>query len=151
MKITRIFSAAVAMGALVLLATGCSSFETSRQSECIHPNMSLVVIPNVEAGNTKVEGSAKVNCLFGIFTWGCEKQAIGVTYWDEKTPSLKLFTGPDEVAKNGAAYEACSKVNADMLLTPQYDLTVKDYFIFKTVECQVKGFPGTIKNVTIKK
>jgi len=43
------------------------------------------------------------------------------------------------------------KANADILLTPQYDLTIKDYFVFKTVDCQVKGFPGTIKNVTIKK
>lgn len=152
MKITRIFSAAVAMGTLALLATGCSSFETSRQSESIEMHMPLTVIPNVEAKDTKVEGSAKVNCLFGIFTWGCEKQAIGVTYWEhEKTAPLKLFVGPDEVARNGAAYEACAKANADILLASQYDLTVKDYFIFKTVECQVKGFPGTIKNVTIKK
>lgn len=152
MKIMRIFSAAVAMGALALLATGCSSFETSRQSESIDMHMPLTVIPNVEAGNTRVEGSAKVSCLFGIFSWGCEKQAVGVTYGEhEKASPLKFFVGPDEVAKNGAAYDACSKVNADILLTPQYDLTIKDYFVFKTVDCQVRGFPGTIKNVTIKK
>ena len=152
MKIKRIFSAVFALCAVAILAAGCSSFETNRDSKSLDIHMPLTVIPNVEAGNTKVEGSAKVSCLFGIFTWGCEKQAVGVTYGTPMEDSfLKFFVGANDVARNGAAYDACSKANADILLTPQYDLTIKDYFVFKTVDCQVKGFPGTIKNVTIKK
>ena len=152
MKIKRIFSAVFALCAVAILAAGCSSFETNRDSKSLDIHMPLTVIPNVEAGNTKVEGSAKVSCLFGIFTWGCEKQSVGVTYGTPMEDSfLTFFVGANDVARNGAAYDACSKANADILLTPQYDLTIKDYFVFKTVDCQVKGFPGTIKNVTIKK
>ena len=153
MKLKQVFSAAVAMGALALLASGCSSFETNRQSGNLDIEMKTEAIPNIVAQDAKVEGSAKVSCLFGIFTWGCEKQAVGVTYGGngQDASFLKFFVGANEVARNGAAYDACTKANADILLTPQYDLTIKDYFVFKTVDCQVKGFPATIKSVTIKK
>ena len=153
MKANKKKSAIIALCSVVFLVTGCSSFETNRQGQPIDIRMPLDVIPNVVAQDTKVAGSAKVSCLFGIFTWGCEKQAVGVTYGTpaEGASFLKFFVGANDVARNGAAYDACSKANADILLTPQYDLTVKDYFVFKTVDCQVKGFPATIKNVTIKK
>ena len=152
MKVKRIFSAVIALCAVAVLAAGCSSCETNRQSESIDIEMKTEAIPNIVAQDAKVEGSAKVSCLFGIFTWGCEKQAVGVTYETPMEDSfLKFFVGANDVARNGAAYDACSKANADILLTPQYDLTIKDYLVFKTVDCQVKGFSGTIKNVTIKK
>ena len=38
---------------------------------------------------------------------------------------------------------------ADIILAPQYVLTTKDYFLYKSINCKVKGFPGFVKGIEV--
>ncbi len=142
----------VAVVALTLVTAGCTSFETNRVGDQVKVRIEAQVEPEIEAGNQTVEGNATVNCLFGIFTWGVSSQAIGIDYYgNDNGFGSGLFASPAEIARNGAAYQACTGANADLLLAPRYNLTVNDYFVFKTVACQVKGYPGVLKSIKVKK
>ncbi len=140
----------LAVGALAVVTTGCNSFETNRVGEQIDVKMELPVNPEVEAGKEMIAGKAKVHCLFGIFTWGVSKQAVGINYFNGYQ-GTSFFTSPADVARNGAAYNACVDANADLLLAPRYELDINDFFVYKSIDCKVKAFPGFLKAVTIKK
>lgn len=135
---------------LAIVSAGCTSFETNRVGEQVKVKMEVQVEPEIEAGNQMVEGNATVSCLFGLFTWGVGSQALGVNYTNNGV-SGGLFTSPADIAKNGAAYNACADAKADLLLAPRYNLTVMDYFVFKTIKCEVKGYPGVLKSIKVKK
>jgi hypothetical protein len=135
---------------LVIAGSGCTSFETNRVGEQIKVDMAVKVEPEIEAGKQMVEGNATINCLFGLFTWGVDNQALGVNYTNNGI-SGGLFTSPADIAKNGAAYNACTEAKADLLLAPRYNLTIEDYFVFKTIKCQVKGYPGVLRSIKVKK
>lgn len=139
--------AVIASGVLALSCTGCTSFETNRTGSPVEVKMQAEVKPEIEAGKHMVDGRAKVNCLFGIFTWGAESQAVGINYGGSSGSGF--FTSPADVARNGAAFQACSDAKADLLLAPRYNLTIKDYIVFKTIDCEVKGFPGKLKSVKV--
>jgi len=148
----KIIMMILAGGVLAVAGTGCTSFETNRVGEQVEVKMPLNVEPVVELGNQTVEGNATVNCLFGIFTWGVSNQAVGVDYYGNGTcAGAGMFSSPADVAKNGAAYNACTGAKADLLLAARYNVTETNYFVFKKVECQVKGYPGTLKSISIKK
>jgi hypothetical protein len=149
LQMNRIIMMIATVG-LMVIATGCTSFESNRVGEQVKVDMKVKVEPEIEAGKQLVEGNAKVNCLFGIFNWGVDSQVLGVNYTNNACGS-SLFTSPADIARNGAAYKACNKAKADLLLAPRYELTVKDYFVFKTVNCQVKGYPGVLKSIKVKK
>lgn len=149
-KMKNVFVMILAGVALAVVGVGCTSFETNRGGREVEVKMPLNVEPIVEAGNQMVEGNATVNCLFGIFTWGVSSQAVGVDYFNHCS-SASVFTSAADVAKNGAAYNACTGANADLLLAARYNVTETNYFVFKKVECQVKGYPGTLKGISIKK
>ena len=138
----------ISSGALALFVTGCTSVETNRAGQQVAIHMEKTVVPEIEAGKQLVEGHAQANCLFGIFTWGVNHQAIGVSY-GSGADGNGFFRTPADVVKNGAAYEACRKSNADLLLAPRYNLTVTDYFVFKIFNCEVKGYPGVLKSVKV--
>ena len=89
------------VGAVALIMTGCSSFETNRTGNPVDVKMVVEVQPNVELKDEMVSGSASVNCLFGIFTWGVDKQAVGVNYG--VSGSSSIFGDFNSVVKNGAA------------------------------------------------
>ena len=135
-------------GVLALFGTGCSSFETNRGGNQVEVTMAAKAVPEIEAGKDAVTGHAQVNCLFGVFTWGVDHQAVGVNYG---AAGGGLFASPADLARNGAAYQACNAAQADLLLAPRYNLTVKDYFVFKIVDCEVKGYPGVLKSIKIVK
>ncbi len=143
------FIAVVAGGMLALVATGCTSFETNRTGNPVEIKMQAEVKPEIEAGKNMVDGHARVNCLFGIFTWGVDSQAVGVNYGTGDSGGLGFFSNPADMARNGAAFNACNDSKADLLLAPRYNVTVKDYFVFKTVDCDVKGYPGKLKSIKV--
>jgi len=63
---------------------------------------------------------------------------------------LLSFTSKSEiVARNAAAYKATTSANADIILAPQYVVTTEDYFVYKSINCKVKGYPGYIKGVKV--
>ena len=60
---------------------------------------------------------------------------------------FQFVASGDQVAKQGATYNACEAAKADVILGAKYKLDIADYFVYKTIKCKVTGYPGTIKGV----
>ena len=52
-----------------------------------------------------------------------------------------------ENAKGEAIHDAITTSKADIIINPKFTITETDYFIFKTVKCEVTGLKGTINKV----
>ena len=151
-----LFMTSVLAGVMALLGTGCSSIEASKVGDQVSVHMPVFVKPTVETKDTVINGSATVHSILGIFTWGPNAQAVGVNYGTSAAITggvlgdLLSFTSKSEiVARNAAAYKATTSANADIILAPQYVVTIEDYFIYKSINCKVKGYPGYIKGVKV--
>lgn len=147
---------AVSVAAMVMLGTGCTSIEANKVGDQVSVHMPVFVKPTIETKNTEINGSATVHSILGIFTWGPNAQAVGVNYGVRTDVQggilgeLLTFTGKSEIiVRNAAAYRATNSVKADIILAPRYVVTVKDYFIYKSINCTVKGYPGYIKGVKV--
>ena len=109
--------------------------------------MILNIEPNVEVAQQKITGEATSKALFKNFAWGVSETAEGVAF-----NGVSLFPSLDPAtnkAKAGAVYNACKKAKADILISPQYDIKVLDYFLYKEVKCKVTAFPGKLKSVKV--
>jgi len=49
--------------------------------------------------------------------------------------------------KGEAIHDAITLSNADLIVNPKFIITEDDFFLFKTVKCQVTGKKGTIKSI----
>lgn len=131
-----------------LCITGCTSIVTSDgasvipQPESNHPGYSA----KFSHKDVRVEGSVKVNVLFGLFAWGADGFAD-----NSKLSTFSFLPSAENFAKSAAVYSTCRKNNVDTLLGTRYVLTITDYFVFKTVDCKVAGFPATMDGVIEKK
>ena len=151
-----LFALSIVAGAVAMLAAGCTTIEANKVGSQVSVAIPVFVQPQIETKNQLINGSATVHSVLGIFTWGPNAQAVGVDYGVNAGVTggalgeLLSFTGKSEnVARNAAAYEATTKANADIILTPRYVLTIDDYFVYKRINCQVKGYPGFIKSVKV--
>ena len=151
-----LFALSIVAGAVAMLVTGCSTIEASKVGTQVSVGIPVLVKPQIETKNQVISGSATVHSILGIFTWGPNAQAVGVNYGvgsdftGGALGDLLSFTSKSEiVARNAAAYEATTKANADIILAPQYVLTTKDYFLYKSINCKVKGFPGFVKGIEV--
>lgn len=134
MKKALIVAGMFALAGVVL--TGCSSINTNDAAGSTKVAIVPAVYePVIKHSPQKVEGSAKMSVLFGIFAWGASNFA------DRTSLDSNVLFGPD--VKKAAVYNACKSAKCDMLLSSKYEVTTMDYFVFKTVECKVSGFPGT--------
>ena len=140
-----LLSAAVAA---MFVLTGCVSVNTSdgatsipQPSSC-HPGYAAKFAHK----NTRVEGAATVNVLFGIFAWGTEGFAD-----NSKLSTFSFLPSAENFAKSAAVYNTCQANKADTLLGTRYVVTVTDYFVFNTVNGKVAGFPATMNGVVEKK
>ena len=144
MKKTMLILAAAALFAL----TGCVSVTTSEgatavpQPDSCHPGYAA----KFSLKDTRVQGSAQVNVLFGIFAWGANGFAE-----NSKLSAFSFVPSPLNFAKSAAVHNTCSANKADTLVGTRYVITTTDYFVFKTVKCQVAGFPATMSGVVEKK
>ena len=96
---------------------------------------------------TRVSGSANVNILFGIFMWG---DNAGVADNAGIRGFLAWFS-PKNLAAKAAFYDACTKAQCDAVVSARYEITTKDYFVFKKSKVTVKGFPATLTGVEVVK
>ena len=139
-KFTLIAVAAFA----ALIFVGCKSVSTSDgasvvpQVESDHPGYAA----KFDIKETLVSGSAQVNVLFGIFAWGNNGFAE-----NSKLSFFSILPSPANYAKSAAVYEACQANKSDILVGTRYTVTTTDYFVFKTVHCEVAGFPATMNGV----
>ncbi len=142
MKKTRIIMLVTVMSILAIVATGCKSVNTNDGASAIATQAEPVKYePVLELKNQKVSGEAEVHVLFGIFTWGQSTFADDTMLGD-----FSLFA-PVAKAKSAAVYKTCKANQADTLLATKYEINTTDYFVYKKIDCQVAGYPATIKGV----
>lgn len=141
---------------LALMGSACSHIEASKVGPQVNVKMPVLIAPQVEAKNELISGSATVHSILGIISWGPNTQAVGVNYGVGAATGggplgdlLSFTTKSENVARNAAAYEATNKAKADLILAPQYVMTTKDYFVYKQINCKVKGYPGFIKDLKV--
>lgn len=154
------FAVAFASAAVAMIATGCTSVEANKVGDQVHVVMPVYVKPDIETSNNLISGEATLHSILGgLITWGVDSQAVGVDYRNSDPSSSKdgifgqyraMLVGDESIARNGAAYDATTKANADIILTPRYVTKSESFWIFyKRVNCKVKGFPGYIKSVKV--
>ncbi|EGH17386.1 putative lipoprotein, partial [Pseudomonas savastanoi pv. glycinea str. race 4] len=49
--------------------------------------------------------------------------------------------------KTTAAFKAVKSSGADLIVAPRYEVSIKDYFIFKKVDVKVTGSKGNINSI----
>ncbi len=141
MKISKVFALA-GIATLASIVTGCSSMSNSDSASMGELESQIVKYkPIYSFEKQKVVGSSKLNVLFGFISWGDSNYAENGTM-----DSVTLFSATGKL-KAAAVYKACKKKNADALLGSTYEIETTDYFVFKKVNCKVKGFPAKIIDI----
>jgi len=152
-EMRKVFSL-LAVAGIAVIATGCSTAYThvskkSAPSGDLRAKTALMT-PEIAVGKDKIKGEATLTRGFwGGFT-GSTKYADGIRYSsnielvdDEQLEVAATFSE----AKAAAAYDACQKNGADILIFPSYQLSVKQGLFSTTVHCEVSGFKGVIKGI----
>lgn len=141
MKKTKIIMYAAAMS---MLFAGCSSTATTKGG--MHAKIPIPEPEDYrivyEHSPTRVESKATVS-RFLFWTFGEKPDML-------QNESRRLFGFGESVknlSQNAALYDACQRNKADALIGATYEVTVKDYLIFKTATCTAKGFPAKIVDV----
>lgn len=146
----KFFVLALAAAGCTLVSTGCTSIEANRVGNQVAVKMDLRLDPKVEIKSKKISGTAAVHSILGFINWGVDSQAVGVNFGGSAAADfLSFIPSGENVARNGAVYNACFNNKADLLVAPQYILQKEDYIVYKVIRCQVTGFPGTIKSVKV--
>ena len=134
-----------AVCAVAAFMTGCMATHTNDAASAAKVCVSKKFDADIVAGKKAVAGTATVHNLFGIFTWGVSNFADDAFVTSGN--SLQLTVSPLTVAKQGATFNACKAAKADMLLAAKYNIKISDFVVYKSVKCDVTGYPGVIKGV----
>ncbi|RRV08975.1 hypothetical protein EGJ27_04150 [Pseudomonas sp. v388] len=140
-------SAAVAT--LIATTSGCVSYNVSQPSAPLDGSVKTDLKADVKVGGT-ITGESSTKILFNFFAFGGDTQfADGVTYGAGASSGGGLLPIPDPVGttKAAAAYKAVKSSGADLIVAPRYEVSVNDYFIFKTVNVKVTGNKGSINSI----
>lgn len=141
-------SAAVAT--LIATTSGCVSYNVSQPSAPLDGAVKTDLKADVKVGGT-ITGESSTNVLFNFFAFGGDTQfADGVAYGGGASGGGGLALPiPDPVAttKAAAAYKAVKSSGADLIVAPRYEVSVKDYFVFKKVDVKVTGNKGSINSI----
>ena len=137
---------------IIIIVTGCS---TVNQSLNQAGTSAIQLEPEVKVGK-KIEGSSKTVFLLGILDLsnlpGSNKKYIdgvniGGTSSGIKLGPISLPNPFDQTGKlkSAALYDAINKSGADLIVNPQYVVTVDNMLLFKTYSVNISGYKGTIK------
>ena len=139
----------VVLAAVAAVVTGCTSVNTSDAGsmnvypETVGPVDAYRPLYKVDATH-RVEGSATLNVLFGLFTWGDTSRFAD-------NSGISLLPSAKNTVSKSAFYNACVNANCDAIVAARYEISTTDYFIFKKMIVKVKGFPATLTGVeTVK-
>ena len=144
MKKSLLLAGAAVAAAFVM--TGCMSTHTNDAANGAKVDVTKTFTADVTVGQKAVSGEATVHNVLGLFTFGVSEFADDA-FVSTTGPVLQLAVSPVDAAKQGAAYKACAAAKADTILAAKYKLEIKDFFVYKCVNCKVTGFPGTVKGV----
>ncbi len=126
-------------------------------------------VVDIPMGSTKVSGESSGMEILGIFTIGASETAEGVdisgrgdsTLGGSSASGGGMFNpaaalGPalalipkssKQKFKAAALRDACEKNNCDVLGYTMYNVNEKNYWLFKTYDVQVSGFPGRVESL----
>ncbi|MCD5995362.1 hypothetical protein KDX38_17700 [Pseudomonas sp. CDFA 602] len=139
-------SAAVAT--LIAATSGCVSYNVSQPTAPLEGMVKTDLKADVKVGGT-ITGESSTNILFNFLSIGGDTQfADGVAYGGAGGGGLGLaLPDPVSTTKAAAAYKAVKSSGADLIVAPRYEVSVKDYFIFKKVDVKVTGHKGSINSI----
>jgi hypothetical protein len=118
----------------------------------------LVDIP---MGEARVTGQSSGVKILGLITLGAGQTADGVDVTHRGESTMGGYSGGGTVSslsamalaplaptsekfKKAALRDACEKNNCDVLGYTMYNVNERNYFLFKTYDVKVKGFPGKV-------
>ena len=136
----------------VLLLSGCSTTRMSSGSMSLEGQIDSDIKADVEVGQ-RISGESSFATLFSVINIGGPTEfADGVTYGTASGGSAGLLGsvlggGPVAKAKSAAAHDALTSSGADLIVSPQYSIQVKDYVVYKKLDVTVEGYKGTINSI----
>lgn len=140
--------------ALAAVACGCVSVnQNDGGNACRKPAIAKDIVHEKFAVDQKlVSAEDNIFCLFGWICWGSSSTHIADVVCDGsgERPILGIFDNRGiKQAKNGAYANACDKANCDQIVATKYKVTTEDYFVFKKIKAEVKGYPATLTGVEL--
>ncbi len=141
-----------ALASAVVVAAGCHSFNTNRTAATLSSQgiVTNEIRADIKVGE-RVSGESNLNVLFGFISFGGDSNFVdGVGFNGVSSggllPSNPLDKTPQ--VQSAAAYNALAPVNGDVLISPRYEITVDDYFVFKKIHVKVTGYKGTVNSIS---
>ena len=145
---------------ITLLITSCTNVSYNQ----LEGNVDVKITANLNADITvgdKITGTGSETVILWFFRLPGKKfKAEGdvVAYSSESPadiniPILSSFFNAINVfnvvenAKGQAIHDAITLSNADLIVNPKFTITENDFFIFKSITCEVTGKKGTIKSI----
>ena len=145
---------------ITLLITSCTNVSYNQ----LEGNVDVKITANLNADITvgdKISGAGSETIILWFFRLpGKRFKAEGdVVAYSSKSPAeinipiLSSFFNAINVfnvvenAKGQAIHDAITLSNADLIVNPKFTITENDFFIFKSVTCEVTGKKGTIKSI----
>ena len=150
----------------IILISGCAKnsrdvIEEGRPLGLFEPKRDYIV--DVPMGEQQVVGKSSGVEILGFITLGAGNTAEGVSVgnrgdstYPNSNPSnsssgsvlanmaLSAFTSTSGKFKKAALRDACEQNNCDVLGYTMYDVDEKNFFLWKTYNVKVKGFPGKV-------
>jgi len=131
--------------ALVALACGCTSVNTYRDGE-VYPQEGLQDCSqnpyriDYELGSQRVKGIGRSECWFWFFSSGDGRH---MNY-----PGVCFDSGVS-TAKESATFDAAENAKADAIMGAMYRYTKTSKWlgIYKSVDCEVIGFPAKVSGI----
>ena len=123
---------------ILQFVTGCATVHRSHIYKPVNVTVDSTLNAKIDAGtNKKLRGTSRGTYLFGFIKLsGPNKYADG-------------YGGIGYIgnSKSAAAYDALSKSEGDLLISPRYRIVEKNYLLYQTVEVDVSGYEGKIKSI----
>ncbi|EFW77822.1 hypothetical protein [Pseudomonas savastanoi] len=138
-----------AVATLIAATSGCVSYNVSQPSAPLEGTVKTDLKADVKVGGT-ISGESSTNVLFNFLSFGGDNEFVdGVTYGGASGGGGLGLALPDPVSttKAAAAFKAVKSSGADLIVAPRYEVSIKDYFIFKKVDVKVTGSKGNINSI----
>ncbi len=134
------------ISALLAAVCGCTSVDVYREGD-VDPQRYLTDWSNnpyhinFDIGKERVKGKGESTCWFWFFS-GTDGRHM---------PSPGFSIGGVRSAKDSATFDAVESAKADTLVGAQYRYTCTSEWlgIYKSVQCEVLGFPAFVKGVEL--
>lgn len=125
---------------------GCSTTNVSQWSSPLDVKLEANITPLLEIGD-EIKGSATITRIL-FFSSGATEFADGVEYTaGAGSLGYSLFGNAIAEGKAAAAYDACKKAGADVIIAPRYTVETKDYVVYAKTTINVKGYKAVFKGL----